>query len=679
MREVVSRPETSVVLIVILTFLLCVALDRVLPTIPQVQDEFSYLLAADTFSEGRLTNPTHVLWRHFETTHVIQRPSYQSKYPPGQGLALALGHVSTGSALVGVWISLALACAAVCWMLQAWLPLRWAFLGGFLAAANGGILRFWGGTFMGGAVAMLGGALLFGALARSQKDPRPRNGIVLALGLLVLAMTRPYEGLIASLPAAATLLGWVAVQKKFPRRQVWKRLLVPILMTLALGACWLGYYNYRVTGNPLRMPYQEYLSRHEAHLFANPLAEWSGEEREDSGERISQRYRRQAVFHLGGKELYAVPLLLALPWLLRSRWARFALGTSVLTLLAASLTWKAGPHYSAPIAPLVVGLLAQSIGIVAGWIRWRVVARVAVGSFVAFWLFSSYSHIQREARIFHGSMKRSLVAKPPDVPVPALSDLEHVAERRQWERYSRLAILARQGYVDRFERDEDRHLILVRYAPGSNRLREWIYNRADIDGAASVWAMWMPTEPLWPLLTYFSDRRVWLIEPERAPWEMQPFPVENVGTWYLRQHGGAQATVLPTAVAVDPVRVEIWRAGAESWHVQIERAHPPVEKGKDYVGAFRIRADAPRSVWVDVSQGHEPWLNLGLHRRFPVTEEWQTFSYGFGASQNEALPRLVFGLGHSDISVEISAVQLSGGRLSDLALSATPAEPQLEQ
>ena len=118
---------------------------------PVIVDEFSHLLLDETLVLGRATNPTHPMWAHMETLQVIQKPTYASMYPPGQGAFLALGKIATGHPWAGVVLSVALMCMAIGWALQAWLPPGWVLLGALIAVARFGLFSYWINSYWGGA------------------------------------------------------------------------------------------------------------------------------------------------------------------------------------------------------------------------------------------------------------------------------------------------------------------------------------------------------------------------------------------------------------------------------------------------------------------------------------------------------------------------------------------------
>src|SRR5258706_3108953 len=176
---------------------------------------------------------------------------------------MALGQVLTSHPIWGVWLSAALAAAAIHWALLAFMSPRWAFLGAILTILHPQLLE-WGQRYWGGSAAVLAGALLLGGVARLISANKRTMGVspmlFSALGMCLLSITRPYEGFIL------TLLLFIGAALIFRRKSAGLRPLVkPILPALAIllpFSLWLCYYNYRVTAHPLRMPYVEHQSQY---------------------------------------------------------------------------------------------------------------------------------------------------------------------------------------------------------------------------------------------------------------------------------------------------------------------------------------------------------------------------------------------------------------------------------
>jgi hypothetical protein len=512
--KIARREKLSIVLVGVLAFTGSMAVSLIIrfPE-PAIHDEFSYLLAADTFASGRLTNPAHPMWRHFESIHIIQQPTYASKYPPAQGAMLALGQVLGGHPAMGVWLGIGIACASICWMLQGWIPARWALFGGLIAALNLGFFGYWSQKYWGGAVAATGGALIFGALRRLLREPTWKQGIIMGVGLIILANSRPLEGLITSLPVAAVLLGKM-LRCQSPPLSLWsKKVIAPLGLVLILGFVWMGYYNYRVTGKPWQMPYQIY----ESTLPSTPLFIWSSvkpvkgyppqpflELRQVFLERHARLLSVRgfiiakamalvgiAIFFL--RWVFLVPLLL-LPSIWRNRWHAFALLVIALVTLMTLFEVQTYPRKVAPVTCLIILVAVQCwrclrILTLQGKLLGRSLAGMLLTVFLVSVAFSFFPQ-------FHA---------PP------------------WPPSQERAALLKQLHLG-----QDRHLILVRYGPDHFPHFEWVYNEADIDAAQVVWARELDEASNRRLMDYFEDRKIWLLEVDRrteGKVKLVPYPL----------------------------------------------------------------------------------------------------------------------------------------------------------
>jgi hypothetical protein len=473
---------------------------------PRWNDEFSYLLAADTFAHGRLTNPTHPMWIHFETFHIIQHPTYMSMYPPAQGLVLAAGQMM-GHPWIGQLLITAAMCSAICWMLQAWVPPPWALVGAILAALRLGILSYWMNTYWCASVAALGGALVLGAWPRLRRTMHPSHGLILALGLVLLANSRPYEGFVFSIPVAIAILAWFIARPLQIRKAI--PALVAALVVLAAGAAATAHYYERVTGSPWLMAYQVNRSQYSAAPYfiwqkmrAEPVYHhavmrdyYGGEAREFQRnltlpgylQRGTQKFMEWWKFYLG--PLLTVPLL-ALPWIIRQRKMRLPVAICAAMIAAFAVqTWTL-PHYFSPAAGALYILLTQGLR--------HLYARRGIARDIALAL-----------PILACAM----------IVIRVMAAATHTQIEPAWPRGN----LERAAILHQLREMPGEQLVLVRYRPDHDVNREWVWNRASIDSAKVIWARDMGDAQNQELLEYFRSRRAWQLDADDPAAALQPY------------------------------------------------------------------------------------------------------------------------------------------------------------
>ena len=536
-----QHPARTAILIAFGTIALRLALLPLLHApVPVVSDEFSHLLLADTLLDGRVANPTHPYWQHFETLQVIQQPHYGSDYFPGQAAVLAAGRAVIVSAWAGVLSECFAFMLVLYWALRGWMPARWALAGVTLAALRFGIGSYWVNAYHGGFLPAAGGALIMGAFPRllpswrsrpwrtlqraaanfsspSKKTlltmwggrPRPQTGplaglvapgLAMGLGLAILITTRPFEGALYSLPFVA-MLTWNL--RDNIRSLI--TMTIPAVAIAAMAMVAMGAYFSRVTGSPFVTAYQV---NQKAYGWPMGLA-WTpppkiefqnvelknyydyelGEREKVDGpvdfvEYLTFRLQEYWRFFLG--PALTVPLIMIARVYRRKPMLIWGLAGGVFAIL---LEGAASPHYLAPATAVIVAIVIECC-------RHFHARRIPITQMLLATM----------------TLVLALRIGAQNLGLPYTQDLNY----QSW-------CCKVQGNMNKLritralERIPGEHLVFVKTKTDPFNLLQWIYNAADIDASRIVWARDLGPERDAQLAAYFHGRQVWLVDPNVEP------------------------------------------------------------------------------------------------------------------------------------------------------------------
>lgn len=487
---------------------------------PTIQDEFAYLLGGETFALGRITNPTPALWPFFESAHVLLTPTYQSKYPPGQSLVLALGKVLLGNLWFGVLLSCGAMVGAICWMLQGWMPARWALLGASLAMLHLAMTSYWMNSYWGGAVAGIGGCLVMGAYPRIVRRRRYRYAWLIGVGLIILANTRPLEGAVASVPFGVGLLLWGLRRTEVQLRTWVVRVAAPIACCLMVGGAFMLYYNFRVTGHALRMPHVEHTRQYEQApmllifpLVPAPKTYHSVDMAYQYGCWDPQSFNFERHHYLSTKfgelllagqslGILIISSLLAAPLVWRDHRMRLLWVSLGMTGLLWSLENTSWLHYVAPETGAFFALLVQSTRhLRAGRSHLCNAGRCYSRLVVAVSLCLLPYRYGRLAMMSPAALDESL------------SPLQHKPEVEA-------TLLSRGGRCIVFVHC---HVNFAVMKP----VPEWVSNPPDIAKAPVIWAQDLGPQADRALLNLYPDRKAWIFQPNAVPPTFDEYPRQN--------------------------------------------------------------------------------------------------------------------------------------------------------
>jgi hypothetical protein len=478
---------------------------------PDVYDEFSHLLEADTLRHFHLANPPHALPQFFETFFVLQQPTYSSIYPMGQGLAMAIGWSIFGLPWAGVLLGVAAFCSLCYWMLRGWTTPAWALGGGLLAVIEFGPLSQWTNSYWGGALAAAAGCLVFGSLPRLRSSARPRDALLLGAGLGLHLLIRQFESIFLFLVVVLYFLP--AMRRARPTRPIAK--LAGIAILAVLPAVFLTLAQNRVvTGSWTTLP--EMLSQYQYGVPASLTFQAPQVAHRPLTEQQAMDYKMQLSFHQGKETIgsyfqrleyrvrfyrffFLPPLYLAAVaffWSLREY--RFVWVVATLSIFALGTNFFPAfqIHYIAAVTCLfilvaVTGLEQMSRLHIRGHATGQEAAMLIAVICGAHFLFWYGMHAAED------------------------NDFSRAATRYEtWDAINHGNPARRIFVAQELAGIPGQLLVFVRYLPQHIFQDEWVYNAADVDASRVVWARDLGGVENENLLRYYPGRVALLLEPD---------------------------------------------------------------------------------------------------------------------------------------------------------------------
>lgn len=467
--------------------------------IVDTNDEFSYLMAGETYYSGRFVNPVPPLVKPFQINGVIIDTHFYSKYQPAQGLSIALGFL-LGNPLYGIWLVLSLAHVVLFWILKHFWDSLTAFLVVALISSHPLILA-WGQCYWGGGIPLLGGTLVWGGwFLYFFKQRRSKTSTLTGIGFVILFFSRPYEASILLLLMGCCSLAYAYF---YPTQMSFKA----TFSYLFIVGFWFVFivllqifYNLKTTGNPLLPPYL----KHE-HLYCmldGPFI-WSQIRSQipsypshlmEFDYKIYDQYPTATslskTFYLISKRTndflisyFSIPFLFLIFFSIRKKYSHQAL-FGILPLLISLATsfiirWY-WPHYTAPFFFILIMLYGVAMSQLHQWLASKIPQKKNLITLLVF--LTMFYNIGSSVFIKSWHLREETWAKSRD----------------------RIMQLLEQKPYD--------SLILVRYPDEVLKLSElppsWVQNGADLFHSKIIWAMDNSPDESQQLIKQYPARKV---------------------------------------------------------------------------------------------------------------------------------------------------------------------------